>query len=173
MWRHGTSVSMPYPTPEVYMQKLIRASGCALSLLLAALAAPAESQLISLKTVPIASGEQFLLAPARSLGMGGVSIAVQDTLGDPFVNPAKGSRVEGIALFGSPAVYSISGNGGGRTVPAGVLAGGGRWFGGGLLAFQQIENPRFGGGRGLVLDAGFTTTVNRPGGAAYNRYAFG
>jgi hypothetical protein len=158
------------------MTARIRASSRALPLLLlAALATPAEAQLISLKTVPIATGEQFLLAPARGLGMGGVSIALHDTLGDPFVNPAKGSRVRGIPFFGSPAVYSISDeNGGGRTLPAGVLMGGERWFGGALLAFQQIENPRFNGGCCARFDAALTTTVpNRLGGSAYNRYAFG
>jgi hypothetical protein len=160
------------------MQKLFRASARALPLLLlAALATSAEAQLISLKTVPVASGEQFLLAPARGMGMGGVSIAVHDTLGDPFVNPAMGSWVRGIPFFGSPTVYSISeGNGGGRTLPAGVLVGGERWFGGALLAFQQISNPRFTGGCCARLESSFTTTVsspNRLGGSAFNRYAFG
>ena len=163
------------------MKALARTALRALPLLgLASLATPAGAQLISLKTVPIASGEQFLLAPGRTLGMGGVSLAVHDTLGDPFVNPAKGSRVEGVPFFGSPIVYGISNrNGGGRTLPAGVLAGGERWFGGALLAFQQIENPRFnaGGCCFLAADVALTTTtattVNRPGGSAYNRYASG
>lgn len=161
------------------MKPLTRTALRALPLLgLALLATPAAAQLISLKTVPIASGEQFLLAPSRTLGMGGVSIAVHDTLGDPFMNPARGRRLEGASLFGSPTVYGISGdNGGGRSVPVGVLLGGEEWFGGALLAFQQIENPRFnGGGCCAVFDAALTTTTttaNRPGGSAYNRYASG
>ena len=161
------------------MKSLARTALRALPLLgLASLATPAGAQLISLKTVPIASGEQLLLAPSRTLGMGGVSIAVHDTLGDPFVNPAKGRRVEGASFFGAPTVYGIAGgNGGGKSVPVGVLAGGEAWFGGALVAFQQIENPRFNGGCCVAFDVALTTTTqttaNRPGGAAYNRYATG
>ena len=50
------------------------------------------AQLISIKTVPVASGDQFLIFPSQKLGMGNVSIAVDDHLLDPFHNPAKGIR---------------------------------------------------------------------------------
>src|SRR2546430_11993898 len=64
-----------------------------LSSLLLALAGPAAAQLISIKTVPIAQGDQFEIFPSNNLGMGSVSIALPDTLLDPFLNPAKGARL--------------------------------------------------------------------------------
>ena len=36
---------------------------------------PASAQLIPIKTVPVASGDQFLLFPSQNLGMGGVGVA--------------------------------------------------------------------------------------------------
>ena len=53
----------------------------------------AAAQFVSLKTVPIATEDQFLIFPSQNLGMAGVSIALDDPLLDPFVNPAKGSRL--------------------------------------------------------------------------------
>mgnify|MGYP006198282835 CR=1 FL=1 len=47
-------------------------------------------QVIPLKTVPIPSGEQFLLAPSANLGLAGVSVALDDAYADPFANPARG-----------------------------------------------------------------------------------
>lgn len=110
------------------------------ALVLAALPAPAESQLVPVKTVPVASGDQFLIFPSQRLGMGSVSIAAVDTLGDPFVNPALGSRVRETVLFGAPAVYSISrGNGGAQTLPVGVLGAGRAWHGGLTFALQEVQ----------------------------------
>ncbi|MBI4537935.1 MAG: hypothetical protein HY704_00325 [Gemmatimonadetes bacterium] len=107
---------------------------------LIATATPASAQLIQLKTVPVAAGDQFLVFPSRNLAMGGVFIAVDDPLLDPFVNPAKGARLEGSRLFGSPTFYNISDeNGAGRTLPVGVLLGSDRWFGGVSLSLQQLE----------------------------------
>ena len=56
-------------------------------------------QLISIKTVPVASGDQFMIFPSRNLAMGGVSIALDDPLLDPFVNPAKGVHLQNPLLF--------------------------------------------------------------------------
>jgi hypothetical protein len=64
----------------------------------------AAAQYISLKTVPIAAGDQFQLFPSQNQGMGGVSIALNDSLLDPFVNPGKGSLVQGALVFVSPAL---------------------------------------------------------------------
>src|SRR5205809_835290 len=64
-----------------------------LSSLLLALAGPAAAQLISIKTVPIAQGDQFEIFPSNNLGMGSVSIALADTLLDAFLHPAKGARL--------------------------------------------------------------------------------
>src|SRR2546429_206606 len=79
-----------------------------LSSLLLALAGPAAAQLISIKTVPIAQGDQFEIFPSNNLGMGSVSIALPDTLLDPFLNPAKGARLGAARLFGAPTTYGIS-----------------------------------------------------------------
>ncbi|NJD18765.1 MAG: hypothetical protein FIA95_05715, partial [Gemmatimonadetes bacterium] len=57
---------------------------------LASLALPATSQVIPVKTVPVASGDQFLVLPSATLGMGGVALAVDDSLADPWTNPAQG-----------------------------------------------------------------------------------
>jgi hypothetical protein len=101
---------------------------------------PAPAQSISLKTVPIATGDQFLLFPSRNLGMGSVSIALDDPTLDPFVNPAKGSRVRGAQIFTAPVFYTLSeGNGAGRSLPAGVLFGAGSWFGAAALSFQELD----------------------------------
>jgi len=111
-----------------------------LSSLLLALAGPASAQLISIKTVPIAQGDQFEIFPSNNLGMGSVSIALADTLLDPFLNPAKGARLGAARFFGAPTAYGISqGAGGGRTLPLAVSAGTGAWFGAFSLAFQQVD----------------------------------
>ena len=107
-----------------------------------AVTAPAQvaAQLISLKTVPVATGDQFLTLPSERLGMGGVSIALDDALLDPFVNPAKGSLIEESTLFGSPTYYGVSnGNGGGKTLPIAALFRTEKGFGGVSFALQQID----------------------------------
>lgn len=113
---------------------------CSLAL---ALAPAARAQLISIRTVPVAQGDQFEIFPSNNLGMGGVSIAVADTLLDPFLNPAKGSRLGTARFFGSPTVYSVSNEtGGGRTLPLGALMRSGSWYGGFSLALQEVEASR-------------------------------
>src|SRR5437773_401166 len=103
-----------------------------LSSLLLALAGPAAAQLISIKTVPIAQGDQFEIFPSNNLGMGSVSIALADTLLDAFLNPAKGARLGAARFFGAPTAYGISqGAGGGRTLPLAINAGSGAWCGSG------------------------------------------
>jgi hypothetical protein len=106
------------------------------------LLAPAigAAQIISLKTVPVAAGDQFMIFPAHNLGMGGVSIALSDEWLDPFVNPALGARLSGSRIFGSPVFYGITNaNGSARTLPVGALFGSATWFGGGTLAIQQLD----------------------------------
>ena len=111
--------------------------------LLAALAgsAPAAGQFIGIKSVPLATGDQFLVHPSRNISMGGVSIAIDDPLLDPFVNPAKGSRMRESRFYGAPVYYSVSGrDGSGRTLPVGALFASATWFGGVQLSLQQIES---------------------------------
>src|SRR5437016_13270342 len=126
-----------------------------LSSLLLALAGPAAAQLVSIKTVPIAQGDQFEIFPSNNFGMGSVSIALPDTLLDPFLNPAKGARLGAASFFGAPTAYGISqGAGGGRTLPLAVSAGSGAWFGAFSLALQQDDasKPPFDRG-GFVAQA--------------------
>lgn len=95
--------------------------------------------------------------------MGGVSIAMTDTLLDPFVNPAMGARLGAARFFSSPTVYSISsGAGGGRTLPFGAMMRSGRWYGGLALALQEVDVgqrntpiPQFLGIRGSIAPAQF------------------
>lgn len=116
----------------------------------------ATAQLISIKTVPVATGNQFLLYPSANLGMAGVSVAIDDHLLDPFVNPAKGSRLEGSRLFGSPTFYGISDRGpGGRTLPLGATFAGQNFFGAVSASLQQLDRNGQGfcqfGGCGITL----------------------
>lgn len=118
----------------------MRARVFSLGLLLAAWATPAGSQLIPVRTVPISQEHQFDLFPSLRGGMGGVSLAVDDSLLDPFRNPAKGARVGASRFFGSPGLYSVSrGAGTGRSLPLGTWVRAGRWFGGAAIAVQQVE----------------------------------
>lgn len=146
--------------------------------LLAAATGTAAAQLISMRTVPIARADRFAFLPSRHLGMGGVSLALADTLSDLAVNPATGARLTGARFFASPVVYSVSENaGGGRALPVGVIARSGSWFAGGAVAFQMVDAAQPGFGGGVVLDAGdgFRTTaaqVGDPSRAHGNGFAF-
>jgi hypothetical protein len=112
--------------------------GVVAALLAAATALPA--QLITPKTVPIAQGDQFNIFPSLTGGLGGVSIALDDSLGDPWVNPARATRFKASTLFSAPLFYSISGEGGaGRTLPLGVAGRSGPWSGAFVAATQQLD----------------------------------
>jgi len=106
-----------------------------LSIVLLAVAGAAPAQTIPIQTVPLVPADQFDIFPSYTLAMGGVSIAVADTLHDPFVNPAKGVRIRAARFFSSPTSYHVSRDAGaGRTLPLGVLGTAGSWFGGFALA---------------------------------------
>ncbi len=108
----------------------------ALSTLPTALAA----QLISLKTVPVAAGDQFLIFPSDNLAMGGVSIALDDVVHDPFVNPATGARSGEPYVFSAPTFYSVSNRAGSaRTLPLGGRFNSSGWFGGIFAALQKLK----------------------------------
>jgi hypothetical protein len=114
-----------------------------LAIAFVSLARAARAQLIAIKTVPIAQGDQFQIFPSANLGMGNVSIALADTLLDPFINPAKAARLGAARFFSAPTVYGIShGAGGGRTLPLATVAGVGAWFAGLVLAAQQVDASR-------------------------------
>src|SRR5256712_13621047 len=109
-----------------------------LSVVLLTVAGTAPAQTIPIQTVPLVPADQFEIFPSSALAMGGVSIAVPDTLHDPFVNPAKGVRLRAARLFSSPTAYSVSHDAGaGRTLPVGVFSTAGTWYGGLALRLQQ------------------------------------
>jgi hypothetical protein len=103
----------------------------------------ARGQLISIRTVPISQAEQLALFPSHHLAMGGISIALHDSLLDPFLNPATGARRHATTLFGSPGIYHVTNDaGGGRSLPLAALFSRGAWFGGLSLALQEIDAAR-------------------------------
>ena len=107
---------------------------------LLSVASTATAQLISIRTVPVSQAHQFEIFPSRTAPMGGISIAVTDSLGDPFTNPAMGARLASTRFFGSPTAFSVTSDaGGGRTLPAGALARMDAWYGGLWLALQEVD----------------------------------
>src|SRR6059058_1004628 len=78
-----------------------------LSVVLLTVAGTAPAQSIPIQTVPLVPADQFDIFPSYTLAMGGVSIAVSDTLHDPFVNPAKDARLRAARFFSSPTFYSV------------------------------------------------------------------
>ncbi len=103
-------------------------------------AAPATAQLVTPRTVPVMQDEQFDIYPSTRPGLGGISIAIDDTLADPFTNPAKATRLKGFTISTAPYSHSISGNrGGGRTLPIGFFARSGSWAIAAIGAMQQLD----------------------------------
>ena len=112
-----------------------------LAALLAIFATPsADAQLVTPRTVPVMQDEQFEIYASSRPGLAGISIALDDTLADPFTNPAKATRLNGFTLSTAPYSHSISGNrGGGRTLPIGFLARSGSWAVAAVGAMQQLN----------------------------------
>jgi len=104
----------------------------------------ATAQIIPIKTVPVATGSQFSIFPSANLASGGISVAADDKLLDPFTNPAKGSLVDGMRIFSAPQMYSISiqrgtSEGSGYSIPIGALMKKGNFFGGLYWARQELS----------------------------------
>ncbi|HET8713521.1 MAG TPA: hypothetical protein VFM23_07550, partial [Gemmatimonadales bacterium] len=155
------------------------------------LSLPARAQLIPVKTIPLAQGNQFQIFPSANVGMASVGIALSDPTFDAFVNPAAGARIEASRFFGSPVLYSVThGTGGGRTLPLALLMRRSSWYGGLALAIQQVDPsrpPQFSGPIAVSvppppLGGGLDPIVPGPGGGQFiqpdnrahgNRYAFG
>jgi len=128
---------------------------------------PAGAQLIPIKTIPIAQGDQFQLFPSDNLGMGGVTIALPDSIGDPYANPATTVRLRASRFFSSPTVYTVSGDaGGGRSLPFALLGRRGNWFGGLAIALQQVDPSRPPNQQGGVFAA--PASQQPPGGGVVN-----
>lgn len=140
------------------------------------LAVPTAAQLIPVRSVPVAAGDQFLIYPSHRLGMGGVTLALRDHLLDPFVNPARGADVRQTHFFGAPVFYSMSDDeGSGRTLPVGAQFAGNSWFGTVSVSLQQLLSERV--SLGLVLrpelDARIWSDQPLSDRSATNAYAFG
>lgn len=75
------------------MSRSVFAARCGCAILIAAVPNVGASQVIVPRTVPVLIGQQFDILPSHRAGMASVSIALDDTLIDPFVNPAKASRL--------------------------------------------------------------------------------
>lgn len=109
-------------------------------MLLGAMAA-AHGQLVSPKTVPIRQDDQFAIFPSARAGMGGLSIALDDSLADPFVNPAKAWMAGKGMVFTAPFDHTITGgHGGGRTLPLGGVGSLGDWAGSFVVAWQDLNH---------------------------------
>jgi hypothetical protein len=125
---------------------------------------PSESsaQVVTPKTLPVLQSGQFDMFPSARAGMGGATIAVNDTLLDPFVNPAKATRIGFSHVFVVPFFHSISGaRGGGRSLPVGGGGSWGAWSATGLFTFQQLDR------------AGPTWNLSTSDGSASNQYVIG
>ena len=100
----------------------------------------AQAQLVTPKTVPVFQGGQFDILPSATAGMGGISIAVDDSLADAYVNPAKATRIRSGTFFAAPFRHSVSGErGGGRSLPLGGATSIGSWSVAGIFALQQVD----------------------------------
>jgi hypothetical protein len=98
-----------------------------------------EAQLISPKTVPVHQGEQFSIYPSSTPGMGGLSIALHDTLGDPWVNPAKALRLTTGSIQVMPTIHRATA-GGGRSLPVSILQSSNGLAGGAFFSLQEIDH---------------------------------
>jgi len=115
-------------------------------------------QEIHLRTVPLAAGNQSDFYPSLSRGMGNLSIAFDDSLSDPLVNPAKTYKLRGLKLFFSPTRNTWS-NEDGRAVstssgsakylgtainsmPFGLFLKKNDFFIGGIISYQSYSSER-------------------------------
>jgi hypothetical protein len=103
-------------------------------------AVSARAQLVTPKTVPVFQDEQFNVVPTSRPGLASSFITLEDTLGDPFVNPAKLTRLRGVSVAATPYTHHITGErGGGQTFPVALYAAGAEWAGAVLGAYQNLE----------------------------------
>jgi hypothetical protein len=126
-----------------------------------------SAQLIPIKTIPVATGDQFLIYPSENLSIAGLSIAVDDSLLDPFVNPARGNMIRGSKIVSIPSSYTISDDlGSAQTLPLAVLSRSENWFGTVSLAIQEvtpsIDNSEiYANGNGVLGNYYLTASIGR------------
>ena len=115
------------------------------------------SQLIGIKSVPLATGDQFNMYPANNYGMAGLTIAIDDSLNDAYHNPAKGTFIQGRNLFTLPYFYSITNDlGSAQNFPLGFNYGSDEWFFGGAFSLQQLKGFESNNANPIDLDAANT-----------------
>lgn len=120
--------------------RLIRYAASALFAAAPAFATSAAAQLIQIRTVPVATGDQFLTTPSLNFGLGGLGYAVDDSLADGWSNPAKGALLSESSLMSAPTYFQTSDRGGGGlTFPVAGLIKGESWFGGVTAAMQDLD----------------------------------
>lgn len=118
----------------------------------------ASSQWISIRTVPVIAAQQGDFYPSLARGMGNLSIVIDDRLGAPFLNPAKGLFISEATVFASLARTSWSNESGSpvssvfgssaymgsalNSIPIGGLFKSGNLFGGALFAYQGYKSER-------------------------------
>lgn len=106
----------------------------------AATAALLPAQVVTPKTLPVHQAEQFQIFPSSRAGMANVTVALDDSLLDAFVNPARATRIGNTAVFAMPYTHGVSGSrGGGKTLPTGAFWTSGRWAGTALIALQELD----------------------------------
>jgi hypothetical protein len=103
-------------------------------------AVSARAQLVTPRTVPVFQDEQFNVVPTSRPGLANSFIALEDTLADPFINPAKVTRLRGVSAAAAPYTHHVTGNrGGGQTFPVALYAAGSEWAGALLAAYQNLD----------------------------------
>ncbi|MBD3225634.1 MAG: hypothetical protein GF313_12975 [Caldithrix sp.] len=101
-----------------------------------------QAQLIEIRSVPVATGNQFSVFPSQNQSMAGVSIAIDDPWQSPFMNPAKGTEMDKTRLFFLPNRYSISDlNESGHSLPLALHMPFVNWYGSLLLSTQELNAP--------------------------------
>jgi len=99
-----------------------------------------SAQLIEIKTIPIASDNQFRFQPSFRSGMANVSITLDDPMLDLFMNPAHGLNLSGYHFYISPTIYgSDEETYGARTLPLTFTGKSGNWFGAISAAVQDMK----------------------------------
>ncbi len=127
------------------------------------------AQFISIKSLPLSTGDQFIIFPSQNMSIGGVNIGLNDSLSDPINNPANGYRLNDISVFAQPTFYNISGNlGGAWTLPATLYLGNQNYFGVASFALQQLEGANI-NDNNFWFGRRTTKPVERN---VYNKYLF-
>ncbi len=112
----------------------------ALPLLVGAFTA-ARGQLVTPKTIPIHQDEMYAIVPQARAGMAELSIALDDSLADPFINPGRLMFGRPTMSFVAPYSHNVTGgHGGGRTLPLGAMGSSGPWAGAFVAAVQDLDH---------------------------------